>query len=282
LVRETGSGQNAWVSFGKQGWVTSRERQRQYRAILEEAVERELIAKNPARKLAMPPTRKPCGRFLAMEEFDVYMAQLEFRDRLITRMFCTMGFRPGELFALRWDDIETGRVRVDESTSRWGLKEPKTAGSDAYLRMPAGVQVEMDLWRRMQCTISPSSLVFSTDHATAISAHNYERDVIVPAAIRAGIMTKPPKQRQKGDPKRNKATAVNFQAFRRTFATWMQRTGATVKDVQGAMRHSSPDQTLKAYMREIPAGVRAAVDALDRMFTEHGGLAEKPPKEPVQ
>jgi hypothetical protein len=35
-------------------------------------------------------------------------------------------------------------------------------------------------------------------------------------------------------------------------------------------------------MREIPAGVRAAVDALDRMFTEHGGLAEKPPKEPVQ
>lgn len=250
----------------------------QYRAILEEAAERELIDKNPARKLAMPPTRKPCGRFLAMEEFDVLVARLEFRDRLITRMFCTMGFRPGELFALRWDDIETGRVRVDESTSRWGLKEPKTAGSDAYLRMPAGVQVEMDLWRGMHRTVSPSSLVFPTDHGTAISAHNYERDVIVPAAIRAGIMTKPPKERQKGDPKRNKATAVNFQAFRRTFATWMQRTGATVKDVQGAMRHSSPDQTLKAYMRQIPAGVRTAVDALDRMFTEHGGPAEEKPQ----
>ncbi len=254
----------------------------QYRAILEEAVERELIDKNPARKLAMPPTRRPCGRFLTMEEFDALLAQLEFRDRLITRMFCTMGFRPGELFALRWDDIETGRIRVDESTSRWGLKEPKTAGSDAYLRMPAGVQVEMDLWRGMQRTISPSSLVFPTNHGTAISAHNYERDVIVPAATRAGIMTKPPKERRKGDPKRNKATAVNFQAFRRTFATWMQRTGATVKDVQGAMRHSSPDQTLKAYMREIPDGVRGAVDALDRMFTEHGGLAENGPEGPVQ
>ena len=95
-------------------------------------------------------------------------------------------------------------------------------------------------------------------------------------------MTKPSKERKKGDPKRNKATAVNFQAFRRTFATWMQRTGATVKDVQGAMRHSSPDQTLKAYMREIPDGVRAAVDALDRMFTAHGALAEKGPEGPVQ
>ena len=148
--------------------------------------------------------------------------------------------------------------------------------------MPAGVQAEMDLWRGMHRTVSPSSLVFPTDRGTAISAHNYERDVIVPAAIRAGIMIKPPKERQKGDAKRNKATAVNFQAFRRTFATWMQRTGATVKDVQGAMRHSSPDQTLKAYMREIPAGVRTAVDALDRMFTEHGGPAEKEPQGPVQ
>ena len=173
----------------------------QYRAILEEAVERELMEKNPARKLAVPPTRKPCGRFLTMEEFDALVAQLEFRDRLITRMFCTMGFRPGELFALRWDDIETGRVRVDESTSRWGLKEPKTDGSDAYLRMPAGVQVEMDLWRGMQRIISPSSLVFPTDHGTAISAHNYERDVMVPAAIRAGIMTKPAEGTAEGRPK---------------------------------------------------------------------------------
>src|SRR5580658_8848577 len=248
----------------------------QYRAILEEAVERDLVVKNQARKFAMPPTRKPCGRFLALEEFDALVAQLEFRDRLVVRMFCTMGFRPGEMFALRWDDIETGRVRVDESVSPWGVKEPKTEGSDAYLPMPASVQSEMDLWGGMRRSTSPASLVFPTVNDTAVSAHNYERDVIVPAAIRAGIMTAPPKGRQKGDAKRNKATAVNFQAFRRTFATWMQRTGATVKDVQGAMRHSSPDQTLKAYMREIPAGVRTAVDALDRMFTERRNTESKP------
>jgi integrase len=106
--------------------------------------------------------------------------------------------------------------------------------------------------------------------------------VIVPAAIRAGIMAAPPKERKKGDHKRDKATAVNFQAFRRTFATWTQRTGATVRDVQGAMRHSSPDQTLKAYMREIPAGVRTAVDALDQMFTDHGKAAEAKAQGPVQ
>ena len=95
----------------------------------------------------------------------------------------------------------------------------------------------------------------------------------MPAAIRAGIMAKPDKNRKKGTPVRDPATAVNPQAFRRTFATWMQRTGATVKDVQGAMRHSTPDQTLKVYMREIPNGVRNAVDALDQLYSQKRGLA---------
>jgi integrase len=254
----------------------------QYRAILEAAVEQGLVEKNQARKLAMPPTRKPCGRFLTIEELDALLAQLEFRDRLIVRMACTMGFRPGEMFALRWKDIEVGRVRVDESVSRWGFKEPKTEGSDTYLPMPARIQAEIDLWRTTHPDASPTSLVFPGARGGAISAHNYLRDVIVPAAIRAGIMTAPPKERKKGDPRRDKATAVNFQAFRRTFATWMQRTGASVRDVQSAMRHASPDQTLKAYMREIPAGVRTAVDALDRMFTEHARAAQTEPRGPVQ
>ena len=86
-------------------------------------------------------------------------------------------------------------------------------------------------------------------------------------------MAKPDKNRKKGTPVRDPATAVNPQAFRRTFATWMQRTGATVKDVQGAMRHSTPDQTLKVYMREIPNGVRNAVDALDQLYSQKRGLA---------
>ncbi|HTQ57857.1 MAG TPA: tyrosine-type recombinase/integrase [Bryobacteraceae bacterium] len=239
----------------------------QLRAVLEEAVEQNLIEKNPARKLVMPITRKPCGRYLSLEELNALLAQLQFRDRLIVRMFCTMGFRPGELFALRWDDIENARVRVDESASRWGMKEPKTDGSNGYIPMPESVRAELELWHSTHGPVSPASLVFPSISGSPISPHNYTRDVIVPAAIRAGIMPKPSAERRKGDLKRDKATAVNFQAFRRTFATWMQKTSATVKDVQGAMRHSSPDQTLKVYMREIPAGVTAAVEELDRMFS---------------
>ena len=43
------------------------------------------------------------------------------------------------------------------------------------------------------------------------------------------------------------------------------------------MRHSSPDQT-RTYMKEIPASVCGAVDALDRLLN----LADAPAKGGVQ
>ena len=251
---------------------------RQLRAMLEEAVEQDLVTKNPARRLKMPPTRKPCGRFLLLEERDRILAQVDFRDKLIIRMFCNMGFRPGELFALRWNDIEPYRVRIDESATQYGMMEPKTRGSNGYIPLPPNIAADLETWRGMQNETSPTAFVFPAATGQAIALHNYQRDVIVPAAIRAGIMAKPDKNRAKGESKRDKETAVNFQAFRRTYCTWMSRTGATVKDVQGAMRHASPDQTLKVYMREIPDGVRNAVEALERLYDGNRGLSADAPR----
>jgi integrase len=53
-----------------------------------------------------------------------------------------------------------------------------------------------------------------------------------------------PKNLPKGSRWRDKDTAVNFHAFRRTFATWLLKTGSTARDYQGAMRHASPEVTL--------------------------------------
>lgn len=236
-------------------------------AVLEEAVEQEVIAKNAAQKLKMPPTRKPCERFLSIEEYGALLAELEERDQLIVRMAVTLGLRAGEMFALRWNDVEPERLRIDESREfrGKGTKDTKTEDSDGYVRLPPAILAQLTAWRGLG-KMSPVAFVFPTANGTPLSAHNYERDVIVPAAIRAGLMEQRPKNLPKGEKWRDKNTAVNFQAFRRTFSTWMQKTGATVKDVQGAMRHSSPDQTVRTYMKEIPASVAAAVDALDRIL----------------
>ena len=247
---------------------------RQLRGMLEEAVEQDLVAKNPARRLKMPATREPCGRFLMLEELNAILAQVPFRDRLIIRMGCNLGFRAGELFALRWNDIEhdRNRIRVDESATQDGLMEPKTRESNAYLYMPPDIREAMSIWRGKQPRIVLTNFVFPTATGEPIATHNYERDVIVPAAIRAGIMAKPPKDRKPGDSRRDKATAVNFQAFRRTYCTWGSRQpGVTIRDSQSGMRHASAEQTLKVYMREVPDGVLNLNDSLARLFHEKCG-----------
>jgi integrase len=251
---------------------------RQLRGMLEEALEQDLIAKNPARRVKMPNTRRPCGRFLMMEELDALLAQVDSRDSLIIWLFCKLGLRPGELFALRWNDIDGSRIRIDESATQYGMMAPKTLASDVYHHMPPRMAAQMEDWRAKQLDTSPLAFVFPTATGQPIEAHNFERDVLVPAAIRAGIMPKLAKDRKKGDPRRDKATAVNFQAFRRTYGTWMQRTGASVKDAQGAMRHASPDQTLRVYMREIPDGSRMAIDALELLYDAKCGLAAGTPR----
>ena len=55
---------------------------------------------------------------------------------------------------------------------------------------------------------------------------------------------------------------LTHQAFRRTSSTHIQDY-ASVKDLQGHLRHTNPQTTLKHYTKVIPESLRAAVAALD-------------------
>ncbi len=87
------------------------------RAILEEAVDQDFITKNPARKLAKPETKPVNKRFLALDEIPLLLSRMPFREELILRITLVLGLRPGELFALRWDDVMGYALRLDEETS---------------------------------------------------------------------------------------------------------------------------------------------------------------------
>lgn len=121
------------------------------------------------------------------------------------------------------------------------------------MTLPGALAQELEGWRKSCHAVRPADFVFPSATGTAVSEHNYERDVLVPAESEAGIM--PPRVQGQAY-RRDKAAAVNFQSLRRTFATWMQKTGATVKDVQAAMRHSTPDHPIRTYVKEIPESVK--------------------------
>jgi integrase len=232
------------------------------KAILDEAIEQDFLAKNPARKLSMPETRKVCQRTITPDEIAAIMEQLTARDRLIVRMFLVLGLRPGELFALRCDDKMPGQVRINESvSSNRMLVEPKTKTSVALVWLPKSIETALDFWIESLDDRNPEAFIFPTKNGTPLNVCNYLNQVIKPAAERAR------KEAEAINPvPAAYLVGVNHQAFRRTCATYMQKHG-TVKDVQSHLRHASANTTVGVYMKEIPVSVRAAVEELDRALS---------------
>ena len=224
------------------------------RAILEEAVEQDYLPKNPAKKLAMPETRAENKRFLTLKEIPVVLGKLPFRERLILRISLVLGLRPGELFALRWNDIDGYSLRLDESTIDGKVfSRLKTERSRGYVALPASLRSGLAEWKKMQIPENEQEFIFPNADGGILRLRNYRADVLRPALDRIAEETG--------------IKGVDFRACRRTCATHLSKHG-NIKEVQAHLRHSRATTTLDVYVQEIPEAVRQAVEGLDSVFAE--------------
>jgi integrase len=222
------------------------------RAILEEAVDEDLLLKNPAKKLQMPETREENKRFLTLKEIPVVLGKLPFREQLIFRMSLVLGLRPGELFALRWDDIDGYSLRLDESTVDGEVYPSlKTEKSRGFLALPASLRAGLAEWKKIQQPETEQEFIFPNADGGVIRLDNYRADVLRPALDRIAEETG--------------IGGIDFRACRRTCATHLSKHGG-IKDVQAHLRHSRATTTLDVYIQEIPESVREAVESLDLVF----------------
>ncbi len=215
------------------------------KAAIEEAIDQDFLFKNPARKLEMPVTRKSCKRYLSAEEVHKLLMALDGRDRLIARMLIICALRPGELFALRWRNVQEGRLKIEEAVYHGELGPTKTEGSAAMVAIPESLQKELEFWRERCRYPDDDEFVFPSRKGTPLEAHNYLRRVLKSKGKEVGI------------------EGLTFQAMRRTFATQVHGIG-TVKDAQTQLRHSNATTTMNIYTQEIPSSVKATVEALDQ------------------
>jgi integrase len=108
------------------------------KAILEEAVDADLIGKNPARKLVNPETKEPKKQVLPKEQARLLLDSLTFRDRLLAMIAAFYAMRPGEIFGLCWSSWRGDHFHI-EGTAWRGLLRPgkaKTKGSKAPVTIP--------------------------------------------------------------------------------------------------------------------------------------------------
>jgi integrase len=217
-------------------------------SMLDEAVELEMLDKNPAARLAVPRSgKRPSSLHLTPEQIPVILFNLNDRDRLIVRMFLVLGLRPGEMFALRWNDKGQNSLRIDTSVTEGVEVETKTEGSNAAVWLPASIDAELEWWREASNDPHPDALIFPSKTGTPINTNNFLNRVLREAGKKAGVQN------------------VTHQVLRRTCSTYMAQL-TNVKDVQTHLRHSTAKTTLDHYIKSVPASVRSAVESLDRFL----------------
>ena len=229
------------------------------RSAIAESIDQEFLERNPCRKLTLPKVeQRPCERFLSLEEITQIDRHLTGKDRLIFRLFVLLGFRPGELFALRWDDLRPGTIRIDEAVYRNQLGDTKTEGSRAIIPLPAQIEAELALHRQFCPRTEPKDFIFEARYqGRPMDPRSYLRRFLKPAAKQIGI------------------EGLTYQSLRRSFATHFQRHGQP-KEAQAVLRHSDISTTLGIYTKLIPESARQALGSMyEEMFVRQEKVAEE-------
>lgn len=270
-------------------------------AVLKWAVKHDRLRKNPADKISpvfvgskiLKPGYDDDGdsesasavepdKVLSPAEIRVLLDHAEpgYYRTLILTAFLT-GARSGELFALRWGDVELGSVdsagkvtgkgtiKVGRSLS-WtrarktlGVKmkpliyEPKTRAGIRVIKIQPQLVKALKEWR-LQCPKGDGDLVFPDTDGQPMHRGNAVRRGVRPALRRAKL--------------RN----VTVHSLRHSCASAMIAGGAPITEVQSQLGHANPGVTLKVYSHWFKGTESGAIDALaDALFAGKENLGHQ-------
>jgi integrase len=195
----------------------------------------EFIATNPVSLVRQSAVRLKEPEVLTPEEVNVLLDELVEPARTIVHLAATTGIGRGELFALKWQDVdlEHGRLKIVRSIVDQSVGDTKTRGSKRPLPMSDDVVAALSNWRSATDYGRDEDWVFASPQLLGEKPYWPKALLIrqvLPAADRAGITKR-----------------IGWHTFRHTFATLLQSSGAGVKVTQELLRHSSPVMTLGTY-----------------------------------
>jgi integrase len=237
-------------------------------AILESALERELIARNPAKgKGRRVRERAPARSYLdaagqivalldAAGELDRDAPEgrrhVERRAMLATLTFA--GLRISELLALRWRDVDLagGWLTVGESKTDAGRRRVKIRGA---------LRDELLAVRGRHQDAPQSAYMFATSQGGRMSSENFRNRVLgKPATIVDGEEKLGPgavaraNKRLEGEGLPPLPDKLTPHSLRRTFCSLLYALGETPPVVMQEMGHTDPGLALKVYAQSMRRG----------------------------
>lgn len=267
---------------------TARKAHRVLKQALKQAVEWRFLATNPASGVTLPEAHRLEMKALSPEEAQQFREACDAHDaapakaedgrakvrlpRGIVFLFSiATGMRPGEVLALRWEDVDfeagTATVRRNLVTLRGSriYGEPKTAKGRRTIPLPSGILQRLRAHRRQQA-----------EQRLAIG-HLYADEDLVFATGYGGPLD--PRKLTQSDPKRARLgdlksilkraglpASLRWYDLRHTFATNLLAAGADVRTVSDLLGHEQISLTLDLYAHSLPAMKQAAMGKMEAIL----------------
>lgn len=213
-------------------------------AVLRTAVKWGHLRSNPARDVGLPTLR--CVRpkwALTTSQAAALLEALPALPKAMAALALLTGLRRGELFALRWKDLDLAErtLTVRESVYEGVFDTPKTEAGCRRMPLSAGAMQLVESWRRRVGSTDGEALVFSTWSGKPIWPNNVLKRIQSAADVL-------------GFPR------VSWLTFRRTYSSWAHEKGVPGKVVATLMGHAKVDTTLNVYTQVLDASLRGAVE----------------------
>ena len=230
-------------------------------AVLRTAVKWGHLQENPARGVDLPTLR--CVRpkwALTTSQAASLLAALPSLPRTMVGLAILSGLRRGELFALRWKDIdEHARLLVVREAVYDGVfATPKTEAGSRQIPLSDTALDLVGQWKAQVENTGGEALVFATRLGTSISPNNVLRRYVFPACQRVGLRH------------------ATWLTFRRTYSSWSHDKGVPGKVVARLMGHANVDTTLNVYTQVLDGSMR---DAVEKVGGELFTIVHKPEEE---
>ena len=229
------------------------------RQILTAAVNDDRIARNPCRIARGGVEHHPEQRFVTMPELHCLANTIPNRYRALVLAAGLAGLRQGELFGLRWEDVDLADAAIVVRRKRLRLASgeviedgPKSRAGRRKVAIPVLLVAELERHRSVFCAgATADDYVFTSPEGTPIERSNFRYRVWLPATEAAGL------------------PGLRFHDLRHTAGTLAARTGATTKELMARLGHASPRASL-IYQHADEDRDRRIAEGLDRMAVEAG------------
>jgi len=230
-----------------------------FNQVMNYAVRHKYIDHNPVRDAERPKGQggeeKEHIRILNPSEINALLAsEKNQKYRTLFMLAIFSGARQGELFGLKWSDLDwfNNQIHVQRTYNTGAWYKPKSKRSNRKIDLGPEMITELKRWK-IACPPNELDLVFPNRNGKPLdNGHLLSRN-FKPALKIAGL------------PK------IRFHDLRHTYASLLIEQGENVKYIQNQLGHSSPMVTLNVYAHLMkPVNQEAALRLENMIFKPTG------------